>query len=269
MIPYFKIMSKIGCACKYLHYLLTSEHSREHRIRSPFVYDFVTCVLRGPELTDYRKINKLREELSNDLSELQILDMGAGSMFRSGKSSTIASLVKHTSISPKYGRLLSRLVGWLLPATIIELGTGAAISTMYMAVANEQCRIFSIEGCSGIARLAKQNIDKLGLQNVEIFTGSFLNILPTILHKLKHDLFVFIDGDHYGDHLISYYELILPFTNENTVFVFDDIRWSGSMEKAWKDLIARNEISVSVDLFRMGIIFMRRDLEKRHYVLWF
>jgi predicted O-methyltransferase YrrM len=269
MIPYFKIMYKIGCACKYLHYLLTSEHSRGHRIHSPFVYDFVTRVIKGPELTDYWKINKLREELSNDLSELQIIDMGAGSMFRSRKSKTIASLVKHTSISPKYGRLLSRLVGWLLPATIIELGTGTAISTMYMAVANEQSRVFSIEGSPDIARLAKQNINKLGLNNIEIFTGSFLNILPTILHKLKHDLFVFIDGDHYGDHLISYYELILPFANENTVLVLDDIRWSVSMERAWRTLIKRDEVSVSIDLFRMGIIFLKKNLEKQHYLLRF
>ncbi|KPK83484.1 MAG: hypothetical protein AMS27_12730 [Bacteroides sp. SM23_62_1] len=267
MFHYFKVMYKISYACKYFHYLLTSGHSKGYGVHSPFVYDFITRVLNGPDIADYKHIEKLMEELSNDFSELYILDMGAGSSSGSGKIRTPASIVKLTSIPPKYGRLLARLVGWLLPSTIIELGTGAAISTMYMAITDEKCRIFSIEGCPETGRLAQQNIAKLNLRNIEIITGSFNEILPSILQKIHHDLLVFIDGDHRGDRLISYVESILPCTNENTVIVLDDIRWSRSMEKAWKNIIWRKEISLSIDLFRMGILLPKRNMFKQHYVI--
>lgn len=262
-------MSLIRYTCKYIPYLLTSRHSRGHGIHSPFVYDFVTNVLRGPDHTDYKQIERLKEDLKHDFSELHIIDPGAGSQSGAEKILSAAYIVNHTSVNSKFGRLIARLVDWLSPSTIIELGTGAAFSTMYMAVAADQCKIFSIEGCPEIAKLAERNITKLGLFNTEIITGSFTDLLPSLLPKIHHTLLVFIDGDHRGSHLINYFESILPFTNENSVFVFDDIRWSGSMEKAWKDIIKREEISVSIDLFRMGILFMKRNIFKQHYVIRF
>jgi len=238
-----------------------------HGIHSPFVYDFVTKVLRGPDHNDYKQIEKLKEELKNDFSELHIIDLGAGSQSGAEKILSTSYIVNHSSINSKFGRLIARLVNWLSPSTIIELGTGAAFSTMYMAVAADQCKIFSIEGCPEIAQLAERNIIKLGLINTEIITGTFTEVLPSLLPKIHHNLLIFIDGDHRGNNLIKYFESILPFTNENSVFVFDDIRWSGSMEKAWKDIVKREEISVSIDLFRMGIIFFKRNLFKQDYVI--
>jgi predicted O-methyltransferase YrrM len=262
-------MSGINHIHKYIQYLLFSKHSRGHGIHSPFVFDFVTSVLRGPDKTDYGQIEKLKEELRNDLSQLNIIDLGAGSRAGAGTIRSTAYIVNHTSINPKYGRFLARLVDWLSPSTIIELGTGVAFSTMYMAAASEHSKIFSIEGCPEIAELAESNVKKLGFINTDIITGSFDKILPSLYQKIQHNLLVFIDGDHRGYHLISYFESILPFTNENSVFVFDDIRWSGSMEKAWKDIIKRKEISVSIDLYRMGIVFMKNNLFKQDYVIRF
>jgi predicted O-methyltransferase YrrM len=262
-------MSLVRYTLKYIHYLLTSRHSRGHGIHSPFVYDFVTNVLRGHDKADYGQIEKLKKELRNDFSQLNIIDLGAGSGSGTGTIRSTAYIVNHTSINPKFGRFLARLVDWLSPSTIIELGTGVAFSTMYMAVASENGKIYSIEGCPEIAALARSNIKKPGFKNTDIITGSFDKILPSLCQKIRHNLLVFIDGDHRGSHLIRYFESILPFTNENSVFVFDDIRWSGSMEKAWKDIIRRTEISVSIDLFRMGIVFMKKNLFKQDYVIRF
>ncbi len=226
-------------------------------------------VIGGSDNFDYTKIETIRKELSKDDSEIEVTDLGAGSQRRAGKIRSAGYIVNQASIKPKYGKLLARLVGWLSPSTIIELGTGAGLSTMYMAAILNKCKIFSVEGCPEIANLAKKNMNKLGLRNVEIITGSFNDMLPEILQKIKHDLFVFIDGDHRGDRLTGYYKSILPFTNKNSVFVLDDIRWSASMENAWLDIIKRNEVSVSIDLFRIGIIFLKKDMEKRRYVLWY
>jgi predicted O-methyltransferase YrrM len=164
---------------------------------------------------------------------------------------------------------MSRLIISLKPSTIIELGTGVGISTMYMASASEHSQVYTVEGCAELAGLAKRNMKNLGLINTEIIIGSFNEILPDLMQKIQHPLFIFIDGDHTGENLARYYEKILPFTDENSVFVFDDIRWSVSMEKAWNEIIKRPEVSVSMDLFRMGILFLKKNIHKQHYIIKF
>jgi predicted O-methyltransferase YrrM len=86
-----------------------------------------------------------------------------------------------------------------------------------------------------------------------------------VLNRIRHPLLVFIDGDHRGERLLEYLRIIRPQTDENTVIILDDIRWSASMEKVWKEIISQNEVSASIDLFRMGIIFFRKDINKRHF----
>jgi predicted O-methyltransferase YrrM len=207
--------------------------------------------------------------LRYDSAKLRLIDLGAGSSAGNEQFRKISRIVKFSSVRGKYGRLLSRIVHWLRPSTIIELGTGAGFSTMYMALAGERCMVYSIESCPEIADLAKRNIQYLGLHNVEIFTGSFNEILPVILQKIRHPLLIFIDGDHRGERLTGYFEAILPCTDDQTVFLLDDIRWSMSMEKAWNNILAKNELSVSIDLFRMGILFLKKDIGKQHFIFRF
>jgi predicted O-methyltransferase YrrM len=221
------------------------------------------------DTVDYANIEKIYKSLRCDSKKLSIQDLGAGSLTGKEHLRKAGQIVKHSSVSGKYGKLLSRIVHRLNPSTIIELGTGTGFSTMYMALANDQCKIYTIEGCPEIADLADRNIKSLGLTNAEIITGSFNNILPAVLQKLKHPLFIFIDGDHRGENLIGYFEKLLPFTNENSVFVLDDIRWSVSMERAWEKIIKRTEVWVSIDLFRMGILFLKKNTHKQHYVIRF
>ena len=226
-------------------------------------------MVRGEDPADYDRIKKNYKNHRDDTTILNIKDLGAGSVSGKGQVRQVNQFVRHASISPKYGRLLSRLVHFIKPFTIIELGTGAGFSTMYMALASDKCKIYSIEGSPEIADLAGGNIKSLGLKNTEIIAGSFNDILPVVLQKIQHPLFIFIDGDHRGENLIGYFETILPYTTENTVVVLDDIRWSLSMEKAWKKIVKRTEVSVSIDLFRMGILFLEKNINKQHFIVKF
>ena len=51
--------------------------------------------------------------------------------------------------------------------------------------------------------------------------------------------------------------------------IMDDIYWSRDMHKAWKEIISWPEVRVSVDLFHMGILLLRRDLHKREIKIKF
>ena len=173
--------------------------------------------------------------------------------------------MRNSSIKLKYGRLLSRIVKSLKPSTIIELGTGAGFSTICMAIASQESMIYSVEGSPEIADLARGNLKRSGITNAEVITGLFSQELPELLSRIQNPLLVFIDGDHRGEHLIEYLKIILPRADDNTVIILDDIRWSESMEKTWKEIIIQNEVTVSIDLFRMGTLFFRKNINKQHF----
>lgn len=254
---------------KYLLYLLIAKRKISKGFPDSIVNEFISDVLKGDDSAETERVERIYKHLHTDHTLINVEDLGAGSVSGNGVTRTVSHIVKKSSISRKYGRLLSRIVRWIKPAMIVELGTGSGFSTMYMSVACTQGKILTVEGCREIADLAYRNFNSIGLKNIEIFTGSFEDILPSLLQIIKKPLFILIDGDHNGDHLMRYFETILPFTDEKTVIAFDDIRWSLSMEKAWMQIINRQEVSASIDLFRMGILFFKRNSSKNHFILKF
>ena len=65
--------SLIRCI-KYLVYIITSK--TKHSIHSPYIYEFVTQVInkKSQNNNDYKEINKLRKELREDKTLIEILD---------------------------------------------------------------------------------------------------------------------------------------------------------------------------------------------------
>jgi predicted O-methyltransferase YrrM len=78
--------------------------------------------------------------------------------------------------------------------------------------------------------------------------------------------FVLIDGDHRGEALKSYFQTIKPRLSQNAIVMIDDIRWSEDMFKAWKDILHDDTVTCSLDYFKFGLLFFRKDfLEKVHF----
>jgi hypothetical protein len=55
---------------------------------------------------------------------------------------------------------------------------------------------------------------------------------------------------------------------QEAVFVFADIHWTDEMERAWQKLCAMPEVTLSIDLFHVGLLFFNPDIrEKQHYAI--
>ena len=69
---------------------------------------------------------------------------------------------------------------------------------------------------------------------------------------------------------LDYFEQILLSSNEETIFIFDDIHWSKEMEEAWEIIKQHTAVSLSIDLFFIGIVFLKKDFKvKQHFVIRF
>jgi predicted O-methyltransferase YrrM len=248
-------------AKKYIHYYINASNSRGHGMHSPFVFRFIREVLNGPSNEEWQPIESRRKELLSDKRTLEITDLGAGSRKGMIRSRSVKQLAASALKPPKLAAILYRLAKTYKPSTIIELGTSLGITTSYFSKAVPGARIISIEGSDKIAAIARENFKKLGCDNIELLTGNFDEVLPSILGTLRPVDLVYIDGNHRYHPTMNYFHQILQHSDENTIMVFDDIHWSKEMEEAWKDIRNHPSVKYTIDIFYLGFVFFRNEFK--------
>ncbi|MBK6938031.1 MAG: class I SAM-dependent methyltransferase [Chitinophagaceae bacterium] len=263
--------SSFTIARKYLHYYFTSLNSKGHGTHSPFVFDFITKVLNDKTVyPEYSAVESLRKRLLRDKTVINIEDFGAGSSVSKTNSRTIASVAKHAAKLPKPGQLLFRMVKKYQPKNILELGTSLGITTSYLSLAKPDATVTTIEGANAIAGVATKNFEDLGLKNIHLTEGNFDNSLPSVVSNLSSVDFVFIDGNHRQEPTERYFSEILPFLQNDSIVVFDDIRWSREMEAAWAHIKDHDKVRCTIDLFFLGIVLIKDEFrEKQNFSVRF
>jgi predicted O-methyltransferase YrrM len=252
----------------YLNYKLSAKNL--HHLHSPFAFELTKDVLYNRQYYPaYQRVNKIRKQLQNNLSVIEVHDFGAGAGKRKYTEmlKSIASVYKNNSIRPKYGELLYRLVDHFHPDYMLELGTSLGISTAYQALAAPNATFITAEGCAGLAEKANENFQQLKLKNIKIEIGNFDILLKSILEGLPQIDFAFIDGNHRKDPTIQYFELCRKKSHNDTVLIFDDIHWSPDMNEAWDFISQHESVTLSLDLFQIGIIFFKKELSKENFVI--
>ena len=155
------------------------------------------------------------------------------------------------------------------PETGLELGTSLGISSAYIAKANATSSFTTIVGCSEIAAIAKENFASLNIKNVQQIIGNFDDELPKYLNRTEKLDFVFFDGNHRKEPTLNYFKQCLAKANDNSVFVFDDIYWSSEMKEAWTEIKKHERVTVTIDLFFLGIVFFRKEQARQDFILRF
>jgi predicted O-methyltransferase YrrM len=255
---------------KYLHYLLTAENGKGHGIHSPFVFSLVKDVLNGSQKEPvFKNIESVRKRLLKDNAILEVEDHGAGSVTGATKYRKVKEIARASLKSPKYARLLFHLVKFSQADMIIELGTSLGITTSYLAAASPRGKVYSFEGASSVMRMADRHFHETGLNHIELIQGPFDQTLPDFIKGMSQspDL-VFMDGHHTYEATIRYFSLLLTRSDEDTILVFDDIHWSRGMEKAWQEIKQHPQVTLTIDLFFMGLVFFRKSqLTKQHFTI--
>lgn len=264
--------SLVKLGAKYLKYWLTAENGKGHGIHSPFVYDFVTKVLNDfNTYYCYEPVEALRKKLKQDDTVLTLQDFGAGSRVHASYHRKI-SAIANSSLKPrKFAQLLFRIINHYQPKNILELGTSLGITTAYLASANNNIPVITMEGAAAVAAIAQKNFLQLNIQNITVVEGNFDETLDKVLNeKLPIVDFAFIDGNHRKDPTIAYFTKLLPHIHEHSILVFDDIHWSEEMEAAWNLIKQHTAVTLAIDLFFIGIVFFRSEQKtKEDFVIRF
>lgn len=251
---------------KYLRYFFTASNGKGHGIHSPFVYEFVEQVLLPSYSQNelFKPIENTRRKYTKDANSfIEVDDLGAGSFSKAGSKRSVAQIANGAAKHPKFARLLHRMIAYYNVSSVLELGTSLGLTTRYMAIAGKDVKVQTIEGAPGIADFTEHALTQEGFKNIEVLVGDFDQILPLALVKMTGKKLVFFDGNHQYEPTVNYFQQVLASCTEHDILVFDDIHWSEGMEKAWEEIKKNERVTCSVDLFFIGIVFLRKEFKEK------
>lgn len=261
-------MSRLSLLKGYWYHWLHAVN--RHSLHAPFVYNFYTkLVLQDKSEQIFNQIEHYRSGYLKNNSSIRINSPGAKSQVSTQNSRKVSNIAAHSLSSAKFCRFLFRLVSYQKPNTIIELGSSLGITTLYLSAAHPEAIIYTFEGCPETARLARELFEKWETKNIHLIEGNIDDKLPQVLSDCQYIDFAYLDANHRYQPTLNYYEYLREKSHEHSIFVLDDIYWSNEMQKAWREIYQKKEISLSLDLFDAGLLFFQALQKKQHYLLTF
>ena len=263
--------SPFQLAKKCLRYYFTASSGKGHGVHSPFVYDFIVRVLNDrTRYEPYEKIEAIRKLLATDNTVIPVEDFGAGSHKKAAGTRVVSAIAASALKPKKFSQLLFRIARYYKTRHIVELGTSLGITSSYLACSNEHAMLDTMEGAPSVASIAKNNFETIGLKNIRLHVGNFDETLPLLLNELKQIDLAFVDGNHRREPTVRYFRQLLPACHNDTIIIFDDIHWSEEMEQAWEEIKKDDRVSMTIDLFFIGLVFFKKEFRvKQDFVIRF
>lgn len=219
----------IGSWLKYLWH-----RKSEYKIHSPFVFDFMRKVLNDSGSNrDYDTIYRIA----------RLLDKR-----------------KHIRYNlRKQSRLLYRMVKYFEPDSVVSFGKLSALNTTALALGNLQTRVYLEESDDFL-----ETLNSMGVVNVNLIQpGEF----DSEHFRQLNTGFVFFSRDSFEDDTWDYLADCLNHKTSDSVFVFEGIHRNRDMEEAWEEIKTNEDVSVTFDLYCIGMAFFRDGIEKQDFVL--
>jgi predicted O-methyltransferase YrrM len=259
----YKFLTRIQL---FIQYLIKGRS--KYYIHSPFVYDFCRFVLsRKPLQKDSDTINSIIKYYQSKKDILNLQEFGAAR--KRDYAIKIGDYLNRTAITNKYGRLLHNLVAYYQVEHVIETGTALGISTSWMALSNPNCKISSIEGNKKLCDVSNEMFIRFSITNTQVYCGLVEDVLPELAKNMKCKTLLFIDAHHTGAATMRYFAMIKSYVKDDTIVVFDDINYSAEMNDAWKNIICDERVTLSLNLYRIGVIFFNPSLSKQAFSLYY
>lgn len=146
------------------------------------------------------------------------------------EKSIIENNIPQISISPNQGKFLQLLANLAQSRRILEIGTLAGYSTIWMARAlPKKGKLITLEFNPMHAKVAQENINRAGLKDiVEIRVGKALDLLPVLVEEDAGPFdMIFIDADKLP--YKEYFDWSLKLSRPGTLIIADNVIRDGKV----------------------------------------
>ena len=233
-------------------------------IHSPFVFDLITNVIEERKLYYcYERLNPVR---------LQIVQRCDEVIYSNSKVS-IRKLLKKNAFTEHEHKFLFRLANHFQPKSIFTLGSDFGLTPLYLTAYSTNADCVVVEPEASMATLAKEYINIYATASIDLrndygeipdrldFVVLGFGAYPVKKGAVKTDV-VQPSGKNFD---IQTFERFLPFIHEKSVMVIAGINASKQARKDWKAVYTHPEVTVTIDLLRLGVVFFNPALHHRNY----
>lgn len=257
--PSFRIAS-------YLQYAVAAQS--RYYIHSPFAYALVDQTLnRNIPETIRKTLHSFREQQRDDSTLLRIDPVGTTTS--QAKQFSVSQLSKRYALPYKYGTLLYKLIDRLNPSQILETGTGTGFSSACLALGNRDAIVHTVEALKPLIELASKTHNSHGIKNIRYHQGELNNVLHDVCKTVKTIDAAYLDANHTYEATIRYFNTMLPFLTTKAFVIVDDIHWSKGMNTAWLELCRHPRVTLALDFYRLGVLFLSDDFSRETIQLYY
>ena len=236
-----------------ISYFLKARHSKGHGIHSPFLFRLITQVIENKgHFSAYPLLNSAGENMQN---MLDILDFES---FRQLKCSEHDLRNLHR-LSPKYDRLLFRLVNDFAPASIAFYGSTFGVTLLALAMADRRKSVVAQLNNDHFRSFCRRLADVYEVGNIEITETGIVAAAD----------FVVIQNPLDPENCSQILSAVLGRKDFQGTVVVCGIHYSSEMEAVWASHKSKSAVRVTLDLLEIGIFICREGLQKEEFMLRF
>lgn len=143
------------------------------------------------------------------------------------------------AVSPSQGKYLQLQARLLKAKNVLEIGTLGGFSTIWLANANPEVRVISVEVDEHHAKVAQSNIEYAGVADrVDVRLGPGVEVLPRIVNEVKDGKLgkfqlVFIDADKENNW--NYVNTAIQLCEPGSCIIVDNVVRKGALVHATDD----------------------------------
>lgn len=251
-----------GAKAFFIYWLKKEDRFSQH---SPYVFKIYSDLIHFLEKNKKGslEIEEFRKILLQDRSEIEVLDLGAGSKKTPTPFRQVAEITRYSSSGIKFAQIYQFFCSLTPAQQVIELGTCVGISSRYLSK-QTLGRLYTFEGSLNIQNIAKREPVP---EQTEFILGPIHETLPLLLDKIESVDFALIDANHtYEGTTFTFYSLEKK-AHPQTIIVIGDIHWTTEMERAWEEIKSNPKVRLTLDFFECGVIFFDYSGEKTDLIL--
>lgn len=242
-------------------------YRRGHGVHSPFAFNLITKVIEERcSYYSFQEIELLRRQLLFKDEQITYPDRQQQGKLR---CRTVGQIVEREGIKASHGALLFRLTNYFKSQNILQLGPAMGLSTLYLTSYAPGLKCIALENVPEFAAISRLVFEKKARNAIDLRVGSYKELLPQALKDMERIDFVFFNTLYEQHNNAWLFAESLKHIHDDTVFVFEGIKESRKMREFWRQICAHPEVTVTIDLYSLGIVFFNKRLHKRNYIVYF
>ena len=216
-------------------------------VHSPFVFNLITTVIEEKRsYYCYEILGAVRKQLLHNYDKIVY----------NNREYTVKDALNKFCFTEREDRLLFRLANRFQPQTIYMIGSDLGLAPLYISSWSESANCVVFEPEPSTATVTRKIVDKYSSASIDIRTSCN----PEVADYSSIDFIVL--GNIFS---IDTFKGFLPHLNDNSVMVISGINSSRKNRDTWKMVCNAPEVTVTLDLYSLGIVFFNPKLHRKTY----